>query len=158
MDKTTAGLNEFLAISVPLTGYPRISLIATGMADAYLSTVRRITGEEMTNEYLTRTAVILDVVGGNEPALDREIRQQLLASLKYGPLTRNIIQMWYWGAWLPLPPAWMAKYGKDHKGNENHFVSPEAYQQGLIWNAMGSHPEGSRQPGFASWSIAPLPE
>lgn len=156
MDQTTASLDAFLAISVPLTGYSRIALVATGMAQSYLDAVRGIIGVTMTDEYLAQTAGILQKTEGKESVREKQIRQQLLASLKYGPITRNIIQMWYWGAWLPLPDAWMAKYGKDIKKNENHFVSPEAYQQGLIWSAMRSHPEGSRQPGFASWSVAPL--
>lgn len=156
MEKTTAGLDAFLAISVPLTGYTRVALLATGMAQLYLDAVQRVIGAAMTEEYLTLTASILKDSGGKEPALDRAIRQQLLASLKYGPVTRNIIQLWYWGSWLQLPPAWMAKYGEGIKGNETHFVTPEAYQQGLIWKAMGSHPQGSAQPGFGSWSIASM--
>ncbi|SKA41077.1 hypothetical protein SAMN04488128_105330 [Chitinophaga eiseniae] len=154
MEKTTAGLDAFLAISVPLTGYNRVALLATGMAQLYLDAVQRVIGAAMTEEYLALTASILKDSGGKEPALDRAIRQQLLASLQYGPITRNIIQLWYWGSWLQLPSAWVAKYGKGIKGNENHFVTPEAYQQGLIWNAMGSHPQGAEQPGFGSWSVA----
>ncbi|NLU90823.1 hypothetical protein [Chitinophaga sp. Ak27] len=156
MEKTTAGLDNFIAISVPLTGYSRVALLATGMAADYYHAVRRIIGDDRMNDFLSVAADILQYTHGKAPAQEREIRQQLLASLLYGPITRNIIQLWYWGAWLPLPDAWIAKYGKGVKGNENHFISPAAYQQGLIWQVMGSHPEGAKQPGFGSWSIAPL--
>jgi hypothetical protein len=27
--------------------------------------------------------------------------------------------------------------------------------EGLVWDAIGSHPQGAKQPGYASWALPP---
>lgn len=156
MEKHLDELETFTAISVPLTGYTRVELLATGMAAPYLDAIRGIIGASTLAGYLREVAAILQRSGGKEPELNREIRMHLLASLQYGPLTRNIVHMWYWGSWLALPDDWVAQYGKDIQHNTQHFISATAYTEGLIWNATGTHPQGAKQPGFGSWSVLPL--
>lgn len=149
-------LDDFIAISVPLTGYSKVELQTTGLCAEYLKALNDILGATLLKEWLSVATTLLKDTGGKAPAVDKAIRQQLLASLKYGPITRNVIQLWYWGSWLPLPKDWVAAYGKGIKHNDNYFISPAAYKEGLVWKAMGGHPQGAKQPGFGSWEVAPL--
>ena len=37
--------------------------------------------------------------------------------------------------------------------------APSTYAQGLVWNAIGAHPQGAKMPGYGSWALPPtIPE
>jgi hypothetical protein len=48
-----------------------------------------------------------------------------------------MVKMWYLGSWL------------------GQVVSADAYKEGLVWPAIGTHPPAAKQPGYASWSLPP---
>jgi len=146
-----SSLKDFLSLSVGVTGFEQADLLGTGMAQAYYQQLVGVIGEAIAKE-LWAVARKLGKLSGD--ALDTAIRRELLASPKFGPVARNIIQLWYWGSWLELPQAWRSRYGTNPQ-DVTQFVSAAGYQEGLIWKVMQTHPQGAKQPGFGSWSLRP---
>jgi hypothetical protein len=99
-------------------------------------------------------AVVQNLPRRTQNELETAIRQDLLSSPKFGPIVRNIIQLWYEGTWNGLPQTWRNQYGVNPQ-DFTHITSTAAYQQGLVWKTMSSHPDGAKQPGFGSWSLKP---
>lgn len=154
-ESTTAAL--FLNLSTVLTGFQPVDLQGTGLVQAYCHKVSTIIGQEITNELLTLADSILKQPGGDEPSLEKieqAIRQDILASPKLGPVARNIIKLWYLGTWYPMSADWRKQYGVSSEDRE-HIISAAAYEESLVWRAMGSHPPGAKQPGFGTWSLPP---
>ena len=61
----------------------------------------------------------------------------------YPDLIINIIALWYVGGW--------------GQGFDQVVVSADGYREGLVWDAIGAHPMGAKQPGFDTWSEPPPP-
>jgi hypothetical protein len=144
-------LEQFLALSVSLTGFDQVELLGTGLVQEYFEQVVGVIGEPISRELWAITRKLTGRAGTGPEAA---IRRELLSSPKYGPIARSIIQLWYWGCWNELPQSWQAQYGTSPQ-DVTHFTSATAYQEGLIWKAMGTHPQGAKQPGFGSWSMLP---
>jgi hypothetical protein len=87
----------------------------------------------------------------------------LLGDKVWGPLTRNLIRMWYVGQWKKLPDGWGQNFFSnddlkefdEFARNVDRIISPTAYTEGLAWKAAGVNPMGAREPGFASWAEKP---
>jgi hypothetical protein len=148
---------QFLELSVVLTGFQKVDLQGTGLVEAYCSEVTAIVGEEITGELLTLAASIIKRYGGDESALETAIRMDILASRKLGPVARNITKLWYLGTWNRMPADWRSQYGVSPK-DEDHILSALSYEESLVWRAMGSNPQGAKQPGFGTWSLPPRQE
>lgn len=142
-------LQAFVELSVALTGFSPAELASTGMASFYFEALHLVVG---------KTACLRFVHSGLDPAA-------LLDSELYGPLSRNVIRMWYLGQWQRIPPEWLelkeldedTTRGFDSFGrNVDRVLSSQAYQHGLAWRAMGVNPVGAKQPGFGSWAWPPL--
>lgn len=131
---------QFLFLSVVLTGFEKTELLGTGMAKAYYDQVEIAIGKAVAQK-LWAIAGKLEKLSSEE--LDASIRHELMDNPKLGPLAQKIIQLWYWGAWIGNSQA------------DTHFVTAAGYQEGLVWKAMESHPAGAKQPGFGSWSLLP---
>lgn len=71
-----------------------------------------------------------------------------------GPVARNVILLWYTGNWNELPQGWRDAYGVS-VADVSAVVSAEAYQEGLMWVAGGTHPQGAKEPGFGTWAEPP---
>jgi hypothetical protein len=77
-----------------------------------------------------------------------EAGTDLVAALLEGretPLDAAVVELWYLGLWRGL------------MGTENRVVSARAYREGLVWDAIGAHPMGAKQQGFAAWAAPPPP-
>jgi len=146
MDKR---LEQFLGLSVVLTGFSRVQLLGTAMAGDYLHTLDTVLPAGVVDELLAAYERLPQGSGR-----DAAVTADILADPKIGPVARNLILLWYCGTWTSLPDAWHAAYGA--APNElNGVVSADAYQAALQWLVAGAHPPGSRQQGFGSWSMAP---
>ncbi|WP_052717530.1 hypothetical protein [Chromobacterium vaccinii] len=138
----------FLDISSHLTGFSVTELEATGMSGVYWDTVQYQSAPSTLDGFLNCGRQILKDGRGNEDEIHQMMASQLFPADKFGCLAQNIINLWYFGQWVPA--------------NQNlslpmqHNVSPEAYVQGLVWNAAQTHPPGAKQPGFGSWAEKPL--
>lgn len=143
-------LQTFYAFSVALTGFSRFDLEATGLGPVYFETVRNVTGERFLNDLL-RT--FREVEEGDGDA-DSQIRIRILGDPGFGPVARNVILLWYTGNWNELAQGWRDTYGVS-TADVSGVVSAESYQQGLMWTAAGTHPQGAKQPGFGTWAEPP---
>ncbi len=143
-------LDDFLAVSAALTGFTVAELQATGMGPAYLEQLMAVLGERL-------LARLLQVGGdavhrAHDP--EAELGRRVLADPDLGPPSQNLIVLWYTGQWVQLPGAWRDRHGASPRDVDG-VLSPEAYSQGLVWNATGAHPQGAKPPGFATWVQPP---
>jgi hypothetical protein len=145
-------LDDFLKLSAVLTGYDRADLHGTGMVWPYYDELVSIVGEAIVGELLGAAVSSLREAGGD--AREEAVQRKILDDSKLGPLARNLIKMWYLGNWYQLPRVWREAHGA-HARDTDHVVSAAAYQEGLVWRAIGSHPPGAKQPGFGTWSQPP---
>ena len=139
--------HKFSQLSADLTGFSLAELQATGMMRVYFDELGLVLGHAIRQKYF-----------------DNDLRPDaLLRDDVWGPLTRNLIRMWYLGQWKKLPKDWGSNCfskdefeGFDEFGrNVDRIISPEAYREGLVWVAVGVNPMGAKEPGFASWVEPP---
>jgi len=142
---------QFLFLSATLTGFDQAELLGTGLVQRHYRQVVDIIGEPIAQKLWAITRKLSRYTGEK---LETAIRSELMSSPKLGPVARNIIQLWYWGSWIELPQTWRDRYGTNQQ-DVTRFTSAEGYQEGLIWKAMATHPQGAKQPGFGSWSMLP---
>ena len=152
--KNSKHFDSFLQLSAEMTGYTTTDLLGTGVAYLYYKTFTEIVDDAICQELWTKSNKIWKA-HTSDAKKEEAIRNELLSHPKYGPLLRSLIKLWYLGQWDELSSAWREKYGNSLK-DVNFIVSPDSYKQGLVWNAIGSHPMGAKQPGFATWSNPPL--
>ena len=151
--KTTDAVADFVALSAVLTGFRKIDLLGTGMARQYHDALISIVGEATSAAFVGAAMALLQPAGKDADAAEKALAT-LLSDNKLGPLARNVIKMWYLGNWSQLPQEWRDAYGANARDTD-HVVSADAYQEGLVWRAIGSHPAGAKQPGFGTWSLPP---
>jgi hypothetical protein len=140
----------FLSLSATLTGYSRFRLLGTGQADLYLTTTRAAAGDDVLAQLLTTFAEVDRDAAGDQEALDRGLRAQVLSDDKLGPIARNLIKMWFVGTWYELPQEWRDRYAV-RRPVSTHVVSPASYTEGLLWPTIGANPPGAKGQGFGSW-------
>lgn len=127
-------IGAFLRLSTVLTAFNEVSLWGTGLVDVYFDTVKARVEEAVLKDLF---AVWEQEVSSSDDQAEA-IRQHILGHEAYGDIARNIIRMWYIGQW-----------------DNNSVISGEAYQQGLVWDAINAHPQGAKQEGFGSWGFPP---
>lgn len=155
MDKENICFDRFLALSALLTGFERVELLGSGVAQEYYRQVNDIIGTEIFQQLLFTSATIIECYGNDEEALETAIRREILANIKLGAVAKNIIQLWYLGSWVQMPQSWRTQYG-NNPSDVTTVVSSQAYQEGLVWSVIKAHPPGAKQPGFGSWAHLPI--
>lgn len=128
-------MDLFLSLSVDLTGFSKVELQGTGLSELYLKEVVSRVGEDVVSDLFGVWVDITEADPEERPAL---IRDRILSIETLGDTARNIIILWYLGQW-----------------SSEAVVSAEAYKQGLVWGAVGAHPQGAKQQGFGVWSLDP---
>jgi hypothetical protein len=139
----------FLDLSALLTGFSRVQLLGTGVADEYLQALEATLPEDVLDTLLV-SYERLPAGDQREGALASEI----LGDSKLGPVARNLILLWYCGSWTALPKDWRETYGASPLDTDR-VISAASYVAGLQWAAAGAHPIGARQQGFGAWALAP---
>ncbi len=130
-------LESFVELSEALTGFDRVQLLGTGMAEEYLRAVDEAVPAPVLEELLAADDAVT-----------------VLEDVKLGPVARNVILLWYCGTWTALADEWHAAHGSS-PADVNRVVSAESYQAGLQWVAAGAHPIGARPQGYGAWSVPP---
>ncbi|WP_037619724.1 hypothetical protein [Streptomyces aureus] len=161
---TAPSFERFLLLSVDLTAFEETDLLGTGMAHKYLAKVRAACGDEAVTALLdAHRAARADAAGpaGNRArtpldrdVFDRALRHRIFCDDRLGPVARNVIKLWYAGMWYALPPEWTDRYGTCTAAGTS-TVTAAAYQEGLLWRAIGANPPGAKAPGYGSWSKPP---
>lgn len=145
--------DEFLALSVALTGFDVYELQGTGVAGEYFATLWRIVPDAARDLVRAWRTIVQDPPPGG---VEEGVRTRILHSTRLGPVAQNVITMWYTGLWVPLPGAWHYAYGTPPE-DVNQVVSALAYQESLVWKAADTNPMGAKQPGFGTWALPPRP-
>ncbi len=147
-------VSDFMNLSAALTGFDRIDLEGTGLADTYYNEVRRIVGGRIFGRLLIRWHQIDKDAAGNENKRDKELKRRILNSKLLGDVARNIISLWYVGNWNQMPLLWRHEYGASAT-DQTHVVSAAAFREGLVWRAIDAHPPTAKAPGFGTWAFPP---
>ncbi|MCL1124107.1 hypothetical protein [Shewanella surugensis] len=157
-------LDDFYDLSATLTDYPVTRLIGTGVGNEYNQTLSQWVRQDVLDELYHCFSQLERNNDGQ--VCPQALRHQLLSNEKYGPIARNIIKMWYLSIWYKMTDNWSMTYGipaysspvigVESPTPEDYIISNNAYIQGLVWPLMGSHPMGAKQPGYGTWSDAPL--
>lgn len=145
---------HFLELSSALTGFNVFELKSTGQTEPYLATLDRIVGAGTVDEMTEAFSRVRNEAGTDEGALERGLRLAILSDGKLGPVTRNLIKLWYVGTWHELPQDWRDVHGTNPE-DRTHVVSPTAYTEGLLWPAIGANPSGAKPLGYAMWATPP---
>ncbi|MCG7535687.1 hypothetical protein [Pseudoalteromonas sp. OOF1S-7] len=148
-------LTDFYRLSATLTGYDEVELQGTGVGPTYCKTLSQWVRQDVIQELYHRAEEIGSLECESNQA---QFYDRIWNCAKLGPVARNITKMWYLSIWYQLPADWNALYGvddfsADKKPVEDYVISSNAYIQGLVWNALGSHPMGAKQPGYGTWAL-----
>lgn len=135
---------EFLELSVALTGYDAVDLLGTGLVDQYW-TALRIAGDKdhPGQDVRKKLMVAWEAATKAKGPIETGVRQEIMSDVLVGPVARNLIKMWYLGQWDRWPP------------DKSWIPSAEAYKEGLVWDAIGAHPQAAKQEGFGTWQFKP---
>src|SRR5262245_52182663 len=90
---------RFVAFSVVLTGYDDAVLWGTGIVEQYLTFLIEAVGDEVTRRLLSTWARVVDAAQGDQAALDQMLLDEVFADPTLGPVTRNLVVLWYLGEW-----------------------------------------------------------
>ena len=146
---------QFVALSATLTGFDAAELWGTGMVRPHYTALGSIVGARVVGALLSEWARLETLANGDEERLARLLSDELFAHVMLGPVTRNLTMLWYLGLWTQLPLEWRDVHGANAL-DVTHYVSAQAYREGLVWSAIHAHPQGAKQPGYGSWSLVPL--
>ncbi len=134
----------FLEASAALTGYDAFTLQGTGIAREYFDHVVASAGEKPLRGLCAKVC---------DPSTGRaRTHQEITAAIDAGgtmdPLAQQVIGLWYLGTWNPDPT---------NSASEASLLSGRSYVEGLVWPAIGSHPQAAKQQGFGAWAEEPRP-
>jgi len=155
MSTDSGRLEDFLAFSSAVTGFPAYDLRGTGQLELYLSTVDDIVGKDTVGKLLDAFGSALRDAGDDEVALQAGLRRTILSDELLGPVARALIKLWYVGTWYQLPVEWLQRYG-ENTSDRTFVVSPGSYVEGLLWPAIGANPPGAKAKGYGMWAQPPL--
>ena len=113
-------LEIFLLLSVQLCGISSFDLRGTGYARRYFETVEGIVGRGLLHRLLQAFAAL--PVAPARAALQAAI----LNHPEFGPVTRNIMKLWYTATWFQLPSTWRENFGA-HPKDRTFVPYPYAY-------------------------------
>lgn len=147
--------NDFLNLSTILTGYNLVTLYGTGQTEIYFKTVKTVLGVAMLAELFSFFHEAGVPLFAKLSEKDKKfIKKTFLDHPQWKAVCHNITKMWYMGTWYQLPTGWRANY-LTSDADKTHIVSADSYKEGLVWKAMGQHPQAAKQPGFGTWAFDP---
>jgi len=138
-------LRLFLDVSIALTGFTEAELKSTGLVRAYFDEIALVVGHAIRTHFLQQAA--------------KDPGAVMRKDSMWQPLAQNLLRLWYLGQWKRMPKCWArthfdekTQHSYDEFGRDiDRVVSPQSYQEGLVWRAIGVNPPGAKQPGFGSW-------
>lgn len=142
-------LEDFLGLSVCVTGFGRLRLLGTGMAQQYLQAIEAILPPHVLDRLWAAYRGLPEGSGRNAA-----LAELILADAELGPVTRNVIVLWYCGTWSKLPDDWRAAEGLA-AADQTHVISAASYLAGLQWSLVGGHPGGGLPQGYGAWAVPP---
>ncbi len=147
-------LDQFVALSVTLTGFDAPALWGTGQVQTYYGLLPAIVGDAIFGRLMGRWQDTWIRGEGDEPLLESLVKEQILEDPTLGPVARNLVYLWYTGGWNQLPADWRNEHGAS-ANDQTYIVSSAAYIEGLVWKAIHAHPTAAKQMGYGSWALPP---
>jgi hypothetical protein len=148
-------LDEFVALSSALTGYPASTLLPardTQKVAAALYAELSLPSNNIPAAQLDQLTQVWNSISNTPPPqLEAAVNTNIIQNLAITRLAQNIIYLWYFGIWYDLtknPNSFTSP-------NIDHVVSPLAYTNGLVWGEMGAHPMGFSVGEFGYWANVP---
>jgi hypothetical protein len=141
-------MNNFVGLSAVLTGFAE-GVIAPSIDPINVKAeyFAKFTSETANyNEILTTYQTLK-----SQNKSDQEIGETILANSNYEMPCRNLIFLWYSGAWPTIIPASGAK----PESTVSTLLSSKSYTQGLVWQVMQSHPMGDSNYRYGYWANEP---
>lgn len=148
-------LDEFVALSAALTGYPADELKPArdtqGVAAALYAELSRPENNIPPNQLtlLTQTWIVIAQAPASQTY--ERVYNSIILNKSITRLAQNIIYMWYLGIWYDLTK----NPNCFDFPNNDHVVSSLAYTNGLVWGEMGAHPMGFSTEHYGYWEKAP---
>lgn len=134
-------LDPFYRFSSELTGFDLFDLNATGQGEAYLKEARAKADADMLESLFQVWAIIeADVPPEKRSAA---IAKRIMAVDGLREVAQGVLLLWYTGSWYDVAT-----------GN-SAVLSGNAYVEGLMWKAIGSHPMAAKPQGYAAWTLPP---
>lgn len=132
-----SSIDQFVHVSEILTGFSAFDLQGTGLVSTYFLFVNDLQPQE-----LSKLMEIMTDLPQDETKRDGVIRSKVFSEQVLGTLARRLIKLWYLGEW-------------DGADQNKKILSAESYKEGLVWQAIGAHPQGAKQQGFGAWAEPP---
>ena len=150
-------MNNFVGLSAVLTGFakgviaPRIDPI--NVKAEYFAKFQAETGNNLFSQILSdfQTLNTPPKEGQTQEEKNQEIGETILANSDYEMPCRNLIFLWYSGAWPTIIPA----NGSKPESTVSTLLSSKSYTQGLVWQVMQSHPMGDSNYRYGYWANEP---
>lgn len=140
----TEQLALFVDLSCVLTGYTRETLApkfdTLDLKNQYYWVARKQLGGETLDGLLNAFGRIRQLPEARWP---QAVESQILRSYGLGGPARQLIMLWYTGAW--------------YNEQGDMVVSSKAYTNGLVWDTIQAHPMGYSEFHFGYWAEDPVP-
>ncbi|MGO4290269.1 hypothetical protein [Chitinophaga sp. RAB17] len=149
-------LDEFVALSAALTGYPADVLKPArdtqGVAAALYAELSRPENKIPPSQLNLLTQTWNIIVDNSAPSeIPTEVYSNIITNIEITRLAQNIIYMWYVGIWYDLTK----NPNSFDFPNNDHVISSLAYTNGLVWGEMGAHPMGFSTEHYGYWENVP---
>ncbi|MGH3972885.1 MAG: hypothetical protein ACRDS9_06125 [Pseudonocardiaceae bacterium] len=161
MTDPSSAMDDFVEVSVILTGFNKFDLWATGLLEEYRQAVLSQVGSKTISQlkpWATKAKDGAPDLAEKNPNFQNSSN---LSGVTLASVACAVTEMWYLGIWPGISPAAYIEIGKllgkDPPPNTAFSVSPQAYVEGLVWKTFKGHPMGAKPPGFGSWADAPSP-
>jgi hypothetical protein len=149
----TTTMTNFTGLSAVLTGFNE-SVIAPPLdpidiKTAYLTEWQNKVSAETGKADLANQ--ILAAYADLQTQSHQVIGEVLLANSDYELPCRQLIFLWYMGAWPTISEADNAQHGMTSFDS----LSSDAYTSGLVWKVMQAHPMGDSNDRYGYWGNTP---
>ena len=141
-DQQQAQMENFVGLSAVLTGFSQ-SIIAPDIDPIQIRV-------EYLTEFASQVSNYEDILNAYaslkaDGKSDQEIGEAMLANEDFEMPCRQLIFLWYSGAWGEVQNGMVV----------SQMLSSKSYTQGLAWQVMQSHPMGDSNYRYGYWAQTP---
>jgi hypothetical protein len=154
---TTNTMTNFIGLSEVLTGFNSSVLAPTldpvDIKTAYFDEWQQQLSSETNNANLVDQILSSYADLKQKNISNQAIGEALLANVEYEFPCRQLIYLWYMGAW----PAVMQSDDATRGRTSFDTLSSDSYTSGLVWQVMQAHPMGDSNYRYGYWGNTPAP-
>lgn len=153
----TNTMTNFIGLSEVLTGF-NSSIIAPTLDPVNIKTAYLVEWQKQVSAE-TESATLVDEILSSYADLksqkmsNQAIGEALLNKTNYEQPCRQLIYLWYMGAW----PSVTQSDDETHGRTSFDTLSSDSYTSGLVWQVMQAHPMGDSNYRYGYWGNTPAP-